>query len=44
MRSSETYQIKHAKEKGYNIDNVQNKSNVSQIGGAKEGYIYVIGI
>lgn len=42
MRKSENYQIKHAKKKGYQLQNIQQTSNVSQIGGAKEGYIYVI--
>ena len=42
MRKSENYQINHAKEKDYRLHNIQQKSNVSQIGGAKEGYIYAI--
>lgn len=42
MRKSEDYQIKHARKKGYQLRNIQQKSNVSQVGGAKVGYIYVI--
>ncbi len=42
MRKSENYQIKYAEKKGYQLQNIQQKSNVSKIGGAKNGYIYVI--
>lgn len=42
MRKSENYYMKKAQDKGFELLNEQLRSNVSQEGGAKKGYIYVI--